>query len=216
MADDSNVCTGSRCIVPHPTSQQTPIPTMRSASHEYVEDDSPRLASRKRYRACETCASAKTRCDDVRSDGCLECRRRNRQCSIVHAISERARVTALDGDHTSSFSSSPSSNVEHRLSLLESQISSLRDEICPSYDSSRHSSLPFPIRPLPARCRASDLSGQNGRTTSGRRPTVPGISRVPVAPFDERICTTENLNATRAMVMDQDVPSGTLAMAREV
>lgn len=73
---------------------------MSSRRSSDVHDDEPSAKRQKVYRACLGCVNSKTRCEDVvPSQGCLRCRTKRKECSLVEsgaavrrASSERANV----------------------------------------------------------------------------------------------------------------------------
>ncbi|WWD05978.1 hypothetical protein V865_004063 [Kwoniella europaea PYCC6329] len=50
------------------------------------------------YRACQYCVSAKTRCEDVRIDGCFICRRKGKSCSLAGLNSSAHSSGSHDGN----------------------------------------------------------------------------------------------------------------------
>lgn len=45
--------------------------------------DEPSAKRQKVYRACLGCVNSKTRCEDVRAEGCLRCRTKRKDCSLI-------------------------------------------------------------------------------------------------------------------------------------
>ncbi|WVQ64668.1 uncharacterized protein L199_002835 [Kwoniella botswanensis] len=64
----------------------TPPPTNRAPKRTRV------------YRACQYCVSAKTRCEDVRIDGCFICRRKGKACSLAGLNSSAYSSGSHDGN----------------------------------------------------------------------------------------------------------------------
>ena len=76
------------------------------------------------YRACLACVNSKTRCEDVApQDGCLRCRTKNKNCSLVQAEAERSasRSRAPDEAECSRLSAMEegSNRLHQRLDRLE-------------------------------------------------------------------------------------------------
>ena len=67
----------------------------KSMSSRRSSED-PSAKRQKVYRACLGCVSSKTRCEDVRLEGCLRCRTKRKDCSLVESGAADLRQTSTD------------------------------------------------------------------------------------------------------------------------
>ena len=58
--------------------------------------EDPSAKRQKVYRACLGCVSSKTRCEDVRLEGCLRCRTKRKDCSLVESGAADLRQNSTD------------------------------------------------------------------------------------------------------------------------
>lgn len=103
------------------------------------EDGHPRKRP-KIYRACRTCVSSKTRCEDIQIEGCMLCRKRGKSCSLAVSTSQHP-LSQANGR-------TPSTQVGD----LQEPVYALHDRV--QYLEERLRQLEEPLNPLLAERRS--------------------------------------------------------------
>lgn len=117
--------------------------------------DNPRPTKRTKYRACDSCVTSKTRCDDVTVEGCLVCRKRNRPCSLTESSTTdgRARASPSIVEETAAELRGRLDMVEARAWEMEERLRAVETRsthVTPqgSYSNQQSSSMgPTPLQP---------------------------------------------------------------------
>jgi hypothetical protein len=98
-----------------------------------TQADNPRPTKRTKYRACDSCVTSKTRCDDVTADGCLVCRRRNKPCSLTESATTDGRLRA-----SPSVVEETAAELRNRLDVVEARAWEMEQRLRAVESSSAH------------------------------------------------------------------------------
>lgn len=120
-----------------------------------TQSENPRPTKRTKYRACDSCVTSKTRCDDVTADGCLVCRKRSRPCSLTESslLDGRARGSPSVVEETAAELRGRLDMVEARAWEMEERLRAIETgsaHLTPhrAYSNQQSSSLgPTPLQP---------------------------------------------------------------------